>query len=297
MGQISKLRSKKRIERNIVLYPVRFKKQFGRFSLPNVLLNQLAHNGFTLKPRDIVVMSSKFAAMAEGRFLKLNSIKVGNQAKSIARKYNIDNNLTQLVLRESDEILGGIPGFLLATKNGILAPNAGIDKSNVPEGYAILYPKDPDKIAQWLRRRLLQSIGNRRDQKSQELGVILSDSRIAPMRVGTIGVAISIAGFEPVEDLRGTRDLFGKELKVTIRAVADQLASSAELLMGESDEAVPVVVIRGARVAFSARPKGVMNIESEKCLVIQGLKNSVKVRRKSSGVTTVVSLKSRLKNR
>lgn len=280
------------------MYPVHFKKQFGRFNLPRLILNQLARDKLTLKPRDIVVVSSKFAAMAEGRFLRLDSIEVGDLAKRIARKYNIDNNLTQLVLRESDEILGGIPGFLLAARNGILAPNAGIDKSNVPEGYAILYPKNPEKTAQWLRRKLLRGIGNERGQKSQDLGVILSDSRIAPMRVGTTGVAISAVGFEPIEDLRGTRDLFGNELKVTIRGVADQLASAAELLMGESDEAVPVVVIRGARVAFSARPRGVVTIESEKCLVIQGLKNSLKVKRRSnSPITTAASLKSQLKNR
>ena len=120
----------------------------------------------------------------------------------------------EMVIRESDIIFGGLPGFLLSIKNGILAPNAGIDKSNVPENYIICFPKDPFTTAENIRTYFLVI-------SWMKIGVVISDSRLMPTRMGTIGVAIGCSGIEPVEDLRGNKDLLGQVFKYTLKATAD----------------------------------------------------------------------------
>ena len=176
------------------------------------------------------------------------------------------------MLRESEEVLGGIPGFALAISKGILAPNAGIDRSNVPHGYAILYPQNPKRTVDQLRAYLERN--SKTDiQGPLRLGVLLSDSRITPTRMGTIGIAIAASGFKPVIDFRGKKDLFGNELKVTLKAVADQLSSAAQLVMGEARESTPVVIIRGYNADMDEEGSPSMTIDHEKCLYIQGLKN------------------------
>lgn len=194
---------------------------------------------------DIIVVSSKFVAMSEGRMARLDSVKPGAEAKKLAKKYRMDERLAQLVLDESDEIVGGIAGFALAIRNGMIAPNAGIDKSNVLKGYVILYPKDPFASAEALRIKFLES--------GVKVGVVLSDSRLMPTRRGTTGVAIACAGFEPVEDERGKEDLFENKLRVTFRAVADGLASMGVAVMGESAESTPAAVVRGFDVTWTDR--------------------------------------------
>ncbi len=177
-------------------------------------------------------------------------------------------------MRESETILGGIEGFALAVSKGILAPNAGIDRSNVPIGYAILYPSDPQKTADRLRDSLLRTISERNQpDNAPSLGIVLSDSRITPTRLGTIGIAIAAAGFSPVQDFRGQTDLFGNRLRVTLRAVADELASAAQLVMGEAAESVPVVIVRGCKVSFGSSKNLSMLIPYDQCLYIQGLMN------------------------
>jgi coenzyme F420-0:L-glutamate ligase/coenzyme F420-1:gamma-L-glutamate ligase len=154
--------------------------------------------------------------------------------------------LVELVIRESDYIFKGIPGFLLAIRDGIIAPNAGIDKSNVSSGFVILYPRQAFKTAENLRRKFLLNLGIK-------VMVIIADSRLMPTRIGTTGIAISCAGFEPVEDQRGKIDLFGNILKVTLKAVADSLATIGVSAMGESNELIPGVVIRNIKVIATDR--------------------------------------------
>lgn len=265
----------------IEIIPIRCRVRTGKFDLAAVVFEEIRRNGQMLKDRDVLVISSKFAAIAEGRVVDLKTVKPGPRAKKLSSNYDIDPRVSELIIEESDSILGGVQGFLLAFSKGVLAPNAGIDRSNVPQGYAVLYPSDPYSTARRLRKDLLNS-GRTTAQRGQServesltyLGVILCDSRIAPARMGTTGVAISVAGFDPIEDLRGRPDLFGNKLKVTVRAVADQIASAAEIVMGESVDSIPVVIVRGARVSFLKRTneKG-MIIDPERCLIIQGLKN------------------------
>jgi coenzyme F420-0:L-glutamate ligase len=204
--------------------------------------------------------------MSEGSILNLNKIKVSKKARSLASRYHISEKIAELTLRECDYVYKGIPGFLLAVKNGMMAPNAGIDKSNAPPGFVILYPADPFNSAERLRRKFLVNLGIK-------IGVVIADSRLMPTRIGTIGVAIASAGFEPVEDQRGKRDLFGNILKVTFKAVADGLASIGVAVMGESDESIPVVVIRGAKIVTTNRKLSSydMVVDAAQDIYIRGL--------------------------
>ncbi len=252
---------------SLVIVPVKCERKFGKFDLGKTVARCIADEGLTLKERDVVVVSSKFASMAEGRYLKLGTLKISKRGKDLSERYRIDPSLAELVVQESDSILGGIPGFALAVTKGVLAPNAGIDRSNIESGYAIFYPSDPAKTARKLQTYLAKSF-------TSKLGVILSDSRISPLRQGTTGVAIATAGFEPVVDCRGNRDLFGNELKVTMRAVADQIASAAQLVTGEGAESIPVALVRGWNGRFGKGPFSIQKgIAPEKCLYVQGLQN------------------------
>jgi coenzyme F420-0:L-glutamate ligase / coenzyme F420-1:gamma-L-glutamate ligase len=262
---------------------VRSARKKDKFDLALCVKACLSKGKLALEEEDILVISSKFAAMAEGHFINLDTIEqISKRAKVLSKKYQIDLKLSELIVRESRAILGGIQGFALAaTKSGVLAPNAGIDRSNVPEGCAILYPVDPEKTCHRLWKELTRSQDKRRGRKLRHLGVILSDSRVMPGRIGTTGVAIAASGFETVVDFRGKKDLFGNVLKVTLRAVADQIASAAELMMGEADEAIPIVLVRGWKGKFYDSPETGslgMEIPFEKDLYIQSLRDAFNVR-------------------
>jgi coenzyme F420-0:L-glutamate ligase / coenzyme F420-1:gamma-L-glutamate ligase len=222
----------------VEILPIAIKTQRGRFDLFGSL------QGFDYKRNDIIVISSKFVSMSEGSIIKLTSVKVGKRARELAAENHIDAKLAELVLREAEYVMSGVPGFLLAIRDGVIAPNAGIDKSNIPRGFAILYPRDPFNTAEKLKLKFLVELGLR-------IGVVIADSRLMPTRVGTTGVAIACAGFQPVEDQRGMRDLFGNVLRVTFRAVADSLATMGVAVMGESDESTPAAVVRGVDVIWS----------------------------------------------
>jgi coenzyme F420-0:L-glutamate ligase / coenzyme F420-1:gamma-L-glutamate ligase len=211
------------------------------------LFQSLCLPHFKFRDNDILVISSKYVSMSEGSIRKLNSVKnVSGRAVDLAAKYHMNTKLVELVIRESDFVFKGIPGFLLAIRDGIIAPNAGIDKSNVSSGFVILYPRQPFKTAENLRLKFLLNLGIK-------VMIIIADSRLMPTRIGTTGIAISCAGFEPVEDQRGKNDLFGNILKVTLKAVADSLATIGVSAMGESNELIPAVVIRNIKVIATDR--------------------------------------------
>ena len=207
----------------------------SRFDLVGLIEDRL---GGRLRNGDVLVISSKFVAISEGRVVKLGTVKPGETARELASKYHMDARLCELVLRESDEVLGGIPGFLLTSKDGLLTPNAGIDKSNVRHGSVVLYPRRPETSAWRIRGALKFSRG-------VSIGVVICDSRLSPTRRGTTGVAVAASGIDAIVDMRGRADLFGNVLKVTAQGVADDLSSAAEILMGESDESTPMVLVRG----------------------------------------------------
>ena len=201
----------------------------------------ISKTNFRFRQKDIVIISSKFVSIGEGAVVQIDRLRASHKAKVIAKKFQMDEKLTELVLREADQIYGGIPGFLLCKKNGMLCPNAGIDRSNIPNGYAVLYPPLPFESADRLRLNFL-------NKNKLKIFVVISDSRLMPGRLGTSGIAIAVSGFKPVIDERGKKDLFGNTLRVTMRAAGDGLASIGVALMGESRESTPVVVVRGFEV-------------------------------------------------
>lgn len=236
------------------------------------LFESLISSGLKFRNGDIIVISSKFVSMSEGALLRLGEIKVSKEARIIATRYKMDPKIAEITLRESDYILGGIPGFLLSIRDGMIAPNAGIDKSNVPPGFVILYPDDAFKTAEYLRSKFLLECRIR-------VGIVIADSRLMPTRIGTVGVAIACSGFEPVEDERGKKDLFGNVLRVTFRAVADGLAATGVAIMGEGSESIPAVVVRGFKITPTDRSlsKHDMAIDPEQDIYIRGLKQPLKI--------------------
>ncbi|WP_214083995.1 coenzyme F420-0:L-glutamate ligase [Methanoculleus sp.] len=207
---------------------------------------------------DVVVVAESAVATAEGRVVRLADVEPSAKALRLAEEYHMDPRHVEAVLRESDRVVGGIPGFLLCMKNGTLLPNAGIDASNAPTGSVVLLPLDPEASAQQIRTAI-------RERSGADVGVIVADSRTHAMRLGCCGVAIGCSGIPSVIDERGKKDLFGRELEVTKRAVADCIASAAELVMGEADECVPAAVVRGIGLPVGDYA-GVAAIDASECL-------------------------------
>lgn len=253
---------------NLEVLPIHSSIKRGKFDL----FDSLIASGLKFKDDDIIVISSKFVSMSEGAVLRLGEIKVSKEARIVATRYKMDPKIAEITLRESDYILGGIPGFLLSIRDGMIAPNAGIDKSNVPPGFVIIYPNDAFKTAENLRSKFLLEYRIR-------VGIVIADSRLMPTRIGTVGVAIACSGFEPVEDERGKKDLFGNVLRVTFRAVADGLAATGVAIMGEGSESIPAVVVRGFKVTPTNRKlsKHDMAIDPEQDIYIRGLKQPLQI--------------------
>jgi len=227
------------------------------------ITNGMKRASLALEDGDIIVISESALATTQGRVIDLESVSPSQLALDLAARYSKDPREMELILRESDEIVGGIPGVVLTLKDGFLYPNAGIDHSNAPPGYVVLFPSNPDRSALEIRRRL--SDGKR-------IGVIIGDSRTHPLRLGCVGVALACDGMEPVEDARGQKDLYGRELLITRKAVADNIVSAAQIVMGEGDEGVPAAIVRGAPVSITDVSCEIPKIPPQECMYIGALK-------------------------
>ncbi|MCG7850230.1 MAG: coenzyme F420-0:L-glutamate ligase [ANME-2 cluster archaeon] len=204
----------------------------------SVLIRSIRDSGLTIMDNDIVVLAESAVATAEGRVVDLRNVIPGGEAEELGEKYAVDPREMELILQECDEIIGGVPGAVLTITKGNLSPNAGIDGSNAPPDCVVLLPEDPMASAVRIRGQLQEAFRCR-------LGVIVGDSRTQPMRLGCVGIALGVSGLQPVEDARGSKDLFGKELTITSKAIADNLVSAAQLIMGEAGEGIPAVIVRG----------------------------------------------------
>lgn len=223
----------------------------------------LALQGLAIQNHDILVFAESAVATAQGRIVALKEVSPSPEALRLAEEYSMDPSLAEIVLEESDSVIGGIPGFLLCIHEGHLLPNAGVDGSNAPEGHVTLLPRSPDNTARRLRLELMQKTG-------LQIAVLIVDSRTHPMRYGCSGVAIACSGIPSVTDERGKKDLFGRELKVTRRAIADTIASASELIMGEADEGIPATLVRGLDLPFGEY-EGIELISPDECLYIGSL--------------------------
>jgi len=229
------------------------------------LIVRAAEQAGGLRDGDILVIASKVLAVVQGRLRKLARIHPSPRARKLATNARLEPEFVELVLREADEVLGASSGVILTLKGGILCANAGVDRSNVPLGRAALMPLKPNRAA----REVCASIVK---QSGAKVGVIISDSNVKPLRLGTVGQAIGIAGFEPVIDCRGQRDLYGRPLHITFRAIADQLASAAQAVMGEAAERLPVVIVRDMNIKLIEEPKRSPKIAPKRCIYFSALK-------------------------
>ncbi|MDE8653495.1 coenzyme F420-0:L-glutamate ligase [Novosphingobium album (ex Liu et al. 2023)] len=199
--------------------------------------------GEVLRPGDVCVIAQKIVSKCEGRRVALADVAVGAEARALAAKTSREAALLQLILDESSEILRATPAAVIARhRTGHVLANAGIDASNVEGGDAgsvLLWPVDPDASARAIRAGIGEVAGVRP-------AVVIADSMGRAWRIGTVGTAIGCAGIAAVEDRRGTgQDLFGRTLQATVIAIADSLAATAALVMGEGDEGTPVAILRG----------------------------------------------------
>ena len=251
---------------SLQVFPVKATKKRGKFHLYDEIKKLVKENGIPLNEGDILVISSKYISNSQGRILDHNYIKPSENANELSKKFSINQKLSEAIIRESDIIFGGVSGFVITSSDNIMAPNAGIDKSN-SQDKLILYPDDPYLVAEQIKRKLFLDYNT-------HVGIIIVDSRLMPARIGTSGVAIACSGIEPVLDLRGNKDLDGNVLKVTFQAIADNLASIANHKMGEADELLPITIIResGAKLTDRKISSDETAIPYDECVYVRGLK-------------------------
>jgi coenzyme F420-0:L-glutamate ligase/coenzyme F420-1:gamma-L-glutamate ligase len=213
--------------------------------LGEFIFKAVKQTGITLQEGDILVLAQKIVSKSEGRLVNLATVRPSNTAHRIARETCKDPRLVELIFRESKEILRTRPGTIIVKHRlGFVCANAGIDHSNVAgvgstgEEWVLLLPLDPDVSAQRLRSHLEGVSG-------VSLGVMIIDSHGRAWRLGTVGVAIGLAGVPGLVDMRGWSDLFGYTLQITQVGAADELAAAASLMMGQAAEGTPVIHVRG----------------------------------------------------
>jgi len=189
---------------------------------------------------DVIVVAHKIVSKAEGRTVELSDVRLSLKAEALGRATMRDPRLVELVLKEAKRVVKATPEILIVENtHGFVCINAGVDKSNVQgeEAFALL-PINPDESAKQIRTKIRKMTG-------KEVAVIICDTYSRPFRRGQVEFAIGLAGISPFRDYRGRKDLFGYVLKVKNSAIADEIASAAELLIGQGKEAVPVVVVKG----------------------------------------------------
>jgi coenzyme F420-0:L-glutamate ligase/coenzyme F420-1:gamma-L-glutamate ligase len=214
-----------------------------------LILDGLAASGLSLRRGDVLVIAQKVVSKAEGRTVDLREVTPSPRAEQLAAEVDKDARLVELVLRESTEVVRHRKGVLVvAHRSGIVLANAGIDASNVAgdEHHVLLLPEDCNRSCREIRARLAAHTG-------VELAVLIIDSLGRAWRNGTVGVALGAAGLPALLDLRGTPDLFGRELRSTEVGIADEIAAAASMLMGQAGEGTPVVLLRGLNLPSTDR--------------------------------------------
>jgi coenzyme F420-0:L-glutamate ligase/coenzyme F420-1:gamma-L-glutamate ligase len=208
--------------------------------LAKLICSRAELQGTPIQAGDIIVITHIVVSRAEGNVVNLTTITPSDFAANLAEQTNKDPALVETILRESKTIVRTGNGNIIAeTKHGLICANAGVDRSNVPgEDNVALLPRRPDRSAREIRRKIRELTG-------KDVATIISDTQGRPLREGAINLAIGTSGINPIQDRRGEKDLFGYVLSVKQTAIADELASAAELVIGQADEGIPVAIIRG----------------------------------------------------
>jgi coenzyme F420-0:L-glutamate ligase/coenzyme F420-1:gamma-L-glutamate ligase len=214
--------------------------------LAELICNEAEKQNTPVQEKDVVVVTHVAVSKAEGNVVNLDEVSPSERAKEIAQETEKDPALVEAILRETKEIVRMRRNSLITeTKNGVICANAGVDRSNIEgERNIVLLPKDPNASAQKIRQKIRKLTGC-------DVAVIVSDTHGRPFRRGEINVAIGVAGFKPIRDRRGEKDLFGYVLRIKQTAIADELSSAAELVIGQADEGIPVAIIRGYKYQTS----------------------------------------------
>lgn len=204
----------------------------------DILVESLQSKSVVFQENDVLIIASKVISVTEGRVVSFATVSPSPLAKKLAEQMHTAAEFTQIILDECENnYIGVVPGALTTiNKYGLLA-NAGADQSNVKENEVIVLPVNSKKSARNLHTKILETT-------QKKVGIIIADSRTMPMRLGTVGTALATYGFKSVIDERGKSDLFGRPMHFTSRAIADQLATAAEIVMGETAERTPFVIIR-----------------------------------------------------
>ena len=253
----------------LTVFPLVATRKRGEFDVFEALLETLENNHENIQDGDVVVISTKYISNSQGRIINLDDVIPSVKGNEVSKKFQMNPQIAEVILRESDKIFGGITGFVITSSNNIMAPNAGIDKSNAKKNHAILYPNNPYLIAEQIRRKIFLRF-------LIHVGIILVDSRLMPARIGTSGIAIACAGIEPVLDMRSQKDLDGNLLKVTFQAVIDNIATIANHKMGEGAESKPFAIVRdsGAKLTDRKINPSEMTISPDQCVYVRGLANA-----------------------
>ena len=215
------------------ILPVHIEKEIT----PDDNLSKIIINSTDIVDGDILVIAQKVISKQEGRIVALSSVKTSLLSEGISSQYNKDPRIIELILSESKRIVrmkGGL--IIVETNHGFICANAGIDESNVANGFATLLPLNSDKSAELIRKNIL-------DETGKNIAIIIADTFGRPFRMGQTNCAIGISGLNPILDYSGTLDSFNRILRVTAIAIADELSAAAELVM-EKTKKSPVVIIR-----------------------------------------------------
>ena len=208
-------------------------------NISSLIEDSLNRQDLSLKHGDILLIAETLISKSEGNYIDLNNIDPSKEAIELAEKCNKDIKLVEAILNESKEVVKVGPDFIITeTHHGFVCANAGIDESNVDDGFATPMPVNPDKSARRIREDL-------EEKHSTEIAVIITDTQGRAFRVGAVGTAIGCSGINSLWRRVGDTDLYGRELETTEIATADELAATASLIMGQADEGIPVVLIRG----------------------------------------------------
>jgi len=236
-------------------------------NLVEVILASLKGQKLQLEENDVLALASKIVSYSQSRIVRLGELKPSKEAKKLAKQYLMEPEFAELVLREAEKVCGGVTKALLTLKDNTMTANAGVDHKNAPLGSAVLWPEN---LAEWLKA--FRAEMNRRT--GVHVAVMVVDSSLIPLRIGTVGIALTVAGLRPIREWRGKMDLYGRRIMITRHAVADDLASAAHLLMGEATEKAPVVLIKDAPVDFDDNIHGSaeMTMPSSECLFMNTIK-------------------------
>ena len=209
--------------------------------LAEIIYKSIKLNNIQINDTDVIVIAQKVISKAEDRYINLDEIEITNKAKHLANKLNKNEGLMQAIINESNKIISTEKNVVIVEhKLGFININAGIDQSNIlqDKNLALLLPENPSKSAKDIQKKLSEML-------NKNISIIISDSMTRPYRSGVINFALSSHNIQSLIDLKGEKDMFGNKLKGTEIAVADELASAAGLLMGQSDEGKPVIIIKG----------------------------------------------------